>query len=502
MQLDIPFEQESEFGNSSLLNLNSLEFSLDYLTRLCQILKRQVARCAKIREAVDVDPDSLSENINLLAEIKNDISTVSNAIDDVIVTSSNTENISSVAGSIENVNAVADDLENIDAVNDNKTNIDTVAGSIANVNTVADSISNVNSVAGNISNINAVKNNETNINAVNSNKTNIDTVAGSIANINTTAGSIANVNTVAGSIQDINNVADDLTNINLVAGDLSNIDSASVYADNANVWAEGTDADVQELGGVHSAKGWAEVAASGQIQSDWSQSDNTQKDFIKNKPTIPAAQIQSDWSQSDNTALDYIKNKPTIPVATDVKINNTSIISGGVADIVTNSAYDASSNKIATMDDLPSTSGLANTELSNLTTTGKNVIGGIWKPKFSVLSMTNGVNSFTMDLSSYLPNDNQAYEVFVFIIATRNSANARFAIGTVENPVTNHSRGNGNFQLYGEVINNSTKCCISGILPVGVGTNPKRTIYGQVADAQLLGLTAYLYGYRGLGTNL
>lgn len=74
-----------------------------------------------------------------------------------------------------------------------------------------------------------------------------------------------------------------------------------------------------------------------QEQSDWNESDNTKKAFIKNKPTIPApqvnadwnassgaaqilnkptipaAQIQSDWNQSDTTALDYIKNKPTIP---------------------------------------------------------------------------------------------------------------------------------------------------------------------------------------------
>ena len=80
-----------------------------------------------------------------------------------------------------------------------------------------------------------------------------------------------------------------------------------------------------------------------QIQSDWSQSDNTAKDYIKNKPSlfsgsyndltnkpslfsgsytdltdkpsIPAAQIQADWNQTDNTALDYIKNKPTIPAS-------------------------------------------------------------------------------------------------------------------------------------------------------------------------------------------
>jgi hypothetical protein len=32
---------------------------------------------------------------------------------------------------------------------------------------------------------------------------------------------------------------------------------------------------------------------------------------------IPAAQIQSDWNQSDNTQADYIKNKPTITAATN-----------------------------------------------------------------------------------------------------------------------------------------------------------------------------------------
>lgn len=34
----------------------------------------------------------------------------------------------------------------------------------------------------------------------------------------------------------------------------------------------------------NSAKYWAERAAAGQIQSDWDQTDNTKKDFIKNKP--------------------------------------------------------------------------------------------------------------------------------------------------------------------------------------------------------------------------
>lgn len=38
-----------------------------------------------------------------------------------------------------------------------------------------------------------------------------------------------------------------------------------------------------------------------------------------NKPTIPAAQIQSDWNQQDDTELDYIKNKPTTTNGIDGK---------------------------------------------------------------------------------------------------------------------------------------------------------------------------------------
>ena len=75
-----------------------------------------------------------------------------------------------------------------------------------------------------------------------------------------------------------------------------------------------------------------------QIQSDWTQADNTKLDYIKNKPslatvatsglysdltgtpTIPAAQIQSDWTQADNTKLDYIKNKPSIPTVNDATL--------------------------------------------------------------------------------------------------------------------------------------------------------------------------------------
>ena len=69
-----------------------------------------------------------------------------------------------------------------------------------------------------------------------------------------------------------------------------------------------------------------------QVQSNWTQSDNSKVDYIKNKPTlatvatsgsyddltdkptIPAAQVQSDYAQTDNTKVDFIKNKPDLSI--------------------------------------------------------------------------------------------------------------------------------------------------------------------------------------------
>ena len=55
---------------------------------------------------------------------------------------------------------------------------------------------------------------------------------------------------------------------------------------------------------------------SAQVQSNWNESDNTSPAYIQNKPTIPSAQVQSNWNESDNTSPAYIQNKPTIPVIT------------------------------------------------------------------------------------------------------------------------------------------------------------------------------------------
>lgn len=59
------------------------------------------------------------------------------------------------------------------------------------------------------------------------------------------------------------------------------------------------------------AKTYAEQASSGQLQADWSQPDSTQKDYIKNKPTIPTRTSQltndSGFLISSDIEANYVK---------------------------------------------------------------------------------------------------------------------------------------------------------------------------------------------------
>jgi hypothetical protein len=78
---------------------------------------------------------------------------------------------------------------------------------------------------------------------------------------------------------------------------------------------------------------WAALEAAGGVrtQSDWAETDDTLADFIKHKPTIPAAQIQSDWTEANTALLDYIKNKPSIPAG---QVNSDWDAVSGLAEIL------------------------------------------------------------------------------------------------------------------------------------------------------------------------
>ena len=71
LSLVLPFSQETQFNNSSSLNLDSLEYSLDYLTRLIQIVSRKTELCIKTIEGSSITPEELIKDIyQKIAEFK------------------------------------------------------------------------------------------------------------------------------------------------------------------------------------------------------------------------------------------------------------------------------------------------------------------------------------------------------------------------------------------------------------------------------------------------
>lgn len=313
--------QGSEYQDYNAFPAKTLEGNMDKSVMLAQQLQEQVDRCVKMQITSDIDPDVVvaqvervyssidnvdtvaddianvnivagdKANVDVVAGIASDVTTVSGISSDVTTVSGNNTNVTTVATNISDVNtvagdiakvtAVADDLTSIDAVNANKTNIDAVAADLTNIDAVAADLTNIDAVADDLTNIDAVKNNATNINAVAGNATNINTVAGIASDVNTVAGIASDVTAVKNNATNINAVSADLANVNAVAADLANIDAASGYAAEAKQWAIGDPTEPAE----GSAKYWAGQASAGQLQADWDQVDNTQKDFIKNKPT-------------------------------------------------------------------------------------------------------------------------------------------------------------------------------------------------------------------------
>lgn len=59
--LTLPIAQENPYGKSSYLDLETLEYSLDYLTRICQIISRQMERSVKTQEGSSQSADELIE---------------------------------------------------------------------------------------------------------------------------------------------------------------------------------------------------------------------------------------------------------------------------------------------------------------------------------------------------------------------------------------------------------------------------------------------------------
>ena len=63
LTLSLPIKQESEFENSATLKLDVLEWTLDYIIRILQILNRKIDRSIKIVEGELTKPEELVKNL-------------------------------------------------------------------------------------------------------------------------------------------------------------------------------------------------------------------------------------------------------------------------------------------------------------------------------------------------------------------------------------------------------------------------------------------------------
>ena len=94
-----------------------------------------------------------------------------------------------------------------------------------------------------------------------------------------------------------------------------------------------------------------EAGAQVNVQSDWNQSDDTQDDFIKNKPTIPAAQVNADWTASSGVA--EILHKPTLGTAAAkdstnaVTTGSTNLVESGAVKSAIDTAVSGKTDKVS-----------------------------------------------------------------------------------------------------------------------------------------------------------
>ena len=173
----------------------------------------------------------------------------------------------------------------------------------------------------------------------------------------------------------------------------------------ASIWAEGSDIQVEALGGEHSAKGWADLTS--QELSSYTPTDDLAAvalsgaySDLTGTPTIPAAQVNSDWNAVSGVA--QILNKPTIPT-----VNNSTITitQGGVTkgSFTLNQAsgdtiaLDAGASvdwgditgTLSDQTDLNTALGnKANTDADNFTATGKSTIAELPMPSDSYVALT------------------------------------------------------------------------------------------------------------------
>ena len=205
-------------------------------------------------------------------------------------------------------------------------------------------------------------------------------------------------------------------------------------------------------------------------------------------------------SSDVTTALGYTPYNSTNPSGYQANVIETVKVNG-TAQTVTSKAVDISVPTQAS--DIGAEAALgytpANVSLSNLDATGQKVIDGQWV--YSDLTLVNNVtwdNTYTsphLDLSSYLPNDGNIYEVMIIAEATTGTTSGQFV----------------SIYLSSDLISKVEFCSVrtrsaaslqsAGVITIPVGSGRWVSQYQSTSSNANGTFSLYAKAYRRVGTN-
>ena len=242
-------------------------------------------------EAAKESADYVKETADVVVPIAPEIKIVANNITHVQTTSNNIKDVNLVGGDLEGSFGISTFLDYGD-LGDTSGTIPTITG--GNIKVVADNIEDVHTVAGLADDFQTVINSVETVTSLTTRAetaaTTATTKAAEASNSATKAASSATAasNSATAAATSATNAGTSATNAGASA------DSAEASATEATTQAE-------------RAKEYAEQASTGQIQADWSETDNTAKSFIKNKPSVNTYNVVlAELQEGTKTTFGYV----------------------------------------------------------------------------------------------------------------------------------------------------------------------------------------------------
>ena len=256
-------------------------------------------------EAAKESADYVKEAADVVVPIAPEIKIVANNITHVQTTSNNIKDVNLVGGDLEGSFGISTFLDYGD-LGDTSGTIPTITG--GNIKVVADNIEDVRTVAGLADDFQTVINS---VETVTSLTTRAETAA-TTATTKATEASNSATKAASSATAAATSAATAGTSATKAASSATaaatSAATAGTSATNAGASADSAEASATEATTqAERAKEYAEQASAGQIQADWSETDNTAKSFIKNKPSVNTYNVVlAELQEGTKTTFGYV----------------------------------------------------------------------------------------------------------------------------------------------------------------------------------------------------